>query len=102
LWYDFLSKYPVRFQRQKPIDNFIVDFYCHRARLIIEIDGAQHYETEQIEYDKDRTARLEGLGLKVIRFINSDIDNNFDGVCAFIDKEVNERKRLPLEGAVTK
>ena len=85
LWYDFLSKYETRFQRQKAIDNFIADFYCHRAKLIIEIDGAQHYTEENIARDEFRTEILEGYDLKVIRFTNHQINTNFYGVCKYID-----------------
>ena len=66
LWYDFLSKYEVRFQRQKAIDNFIADFYCHQAKLIIEIDGSQHYTKEGKEKDEFRTEKLEGYDLKIL------------------------------------
>ena len=85
LWYDFLSKYEVRFQRQKAIDNFIADFYCHQAKLIIEIDGSQHYTEEGIKKDEFRTETLEEYGLKVIRFTNYQINTNFRGVCDYID-----------------
>ena len=85
LWYDFLSKYEVRFQRQKAIDNFIADFYCSKAKLVIEIDGAQHYTPEGREKDEFRTEILEGYDLKVIRFTNVQIDTNFRGVCEYID-----------------
>ena len=88
LWYDFLSKYPVRFQRQKAIDNFIADFYCHRVKLVIEIDGSQHYSDEGFKSDEFRTEILEGYGLKVIRFTNRQIDKNFSGVCEYIDAVV--------------
>ena len=88
LWYDFLIDYPVRFQRQKAIDGFIVDFYCHNSKLVIEIDGSQHYTEEAIEYDKQRTAILNNYSLNVLRFSNLDIDTNFDGVCHLIDREV--------------
>ena len=91
LWYDYLCEYPVRFQRQKTIDGFIVDFYCHKARLIIEIDGSQHYSEEGMAYDKDRTAILSRYNLTVQRFSNNDIDKNFEGVCILIDKIVKER-----------
>ena len=90
LWYDFLSKYEVRFQRQKAIDNFIADFYCHKAKLIIEIDGSQHYEEENKHNDEIRTEILEGYDLKVIRFTNRQIDTNFRGVCEYIDAIVQE------------
>ena len=90
LWYDFLSKYPVRFQRQKAIDNFIADFYCHKARLVIEIDGSQHYEVSSIEYDKKRSQIFSEYGITVLRFTNIDIDKNFEGVCAEIERKVKE------------
>ena len=85
LWYDFLSKYKVRFQRQKAIDNFIADFYCHKAKLIIEIDGSQHYTEEGIQRDEFRTEILEGYDLKIIRFSNHQINDNFQGVCQYIN-----------------
>ena len=85
LWYDFLSKYEIRFQRQKAIDHFIADFYCHRAKLVIEIDGSQHFSEEGKRTDQFRTEILEGYDLKVIRFTNTQIDKNFHGVCEYID-----------------
>ncbi len=90
LWYDYLRKYPVRFQRQKTIDNYIVDFYCHEAKLIIELDGSQHYTEEGMEYDTIRTDILELYGLTVLRFSNRDIDIQFNKVCAEIDTKVKE------------
>lgn len=75
LWYDFLSKYTVRFQRQKTIDNFIADFYCHKASLIIEIDGSQHSTWKEKQKDDFRTEILEQYGLKIIRFTNQQIDS---------------------------
>ena len=93
LWYDFLRTYPVRFQRQKTIQNFIVDFYCHKARLVIELDGSQHYEEQGQAYDRERDAILSGLGLKVLRFSNAQIDREFSAVCAAIDHTVQERIR---------
>ena len=91
LWYDFLHQYPVRFQRQKAIDSFIADFYCHEARLIIELDGSQHYSEQGLARDKERTAILAQYGLEVLRFSNRDIDQNFSGVCTAIDQKVRER-----------
>ena len=88
LWYDFLSKYEVRFQRQKAIDNFIADFYCHKAKLIIEIDGSQHYTETGMKKDQFRTEILEGYDLKVIRFTNQQINKNFFEVCEYIDAVV--------------
>ncbi len=88
LWYDFLSNYPVRFLKQKVIDNYIVDFYCHRARLIIELDGGQHYKDDMLLKDKIRTYNIEERNLKVIRIPNNEINNNFKDVCQYIDNMV--------------
>ena len=88
LWYDFLREYQVRFIRQKIIGNYIVDFYCSKANLVIELDGSQHYEENVITKDTERTEYLESQGLKVIRIPNNEINNNFRGVCEFIDNEV--------------
>lgn len=90
LWYDFLSKYDVRFQRQKVIGDFIADFYCHKAKLVIEIDGSQHFTEDGIEYDTFRTEMLEEYGLKVIRFTNTQINKQFREVCEYIDFVVKE------------
>ena len=88
LWYEYLRQYPVRFQRQKAIGNYIVDFYCAKARLVVELDGGGHYEAEQVEKDAIRTADLNRMQLQVIRICNLDIDRNFRGVCEFIDSAV--------------
>ena len=88
LWYDFLSKYEIRFQRQKAIDNFIADFYCHKAKLVIEIDGSGHYTEKGKQKDEFRTEILQGYDLKVIRFTNRQINTNFRGVCEYIDLTV--------------
>ncbi len=88
LWYDFLSKYPIRFLRQKVVDNYIVDFYCHSARLIIELDGSQHYEENGLLRDKIRTERIEERKLTVIRIPNNEVNSNFNGVCQYIDDVV--------------
>lgn len=85
LWYDFLRTYPIRFSRQKVLGRYIVDFYCAKAKLVIELDGSGHYTVEGKEYDKGRTAFLEGYGLNVIRIINEEIHKNFRGVCKYID-----------------
>ena len=90
LWYDFLRNYPVRFQRQKAIDQFIADFYCHAAKLIIELDGSQHFEEQHKRYDEFRTEILEGYDLTVIRFTNTQIKKNFEGVCQYIDQVVRK------------
>lgn len=91
LWYLFLRKYPVKIYKQRIIGSFIADFYCASAKLVIELDGAQHYEEQGLAYDAERTAFMESLGLKVIRFPNSDIDHRFRAVCEQIDLTIKER-----------
>ena len=93
LWYDFLKSYTVQFKRQFPIGNYIVDFYCHKAKLVVELDGSQHYETEQQEYDRKRTAFLQKKGLYVLRISNLDVMREFRGVCETIDLAVLDRLR---------
>ena len=88
LWYDFLRDYPVRFQRQKAIGNYIVDFYCAKIGFVIELDGGGHYTPEQEERDAFRTKDLERMRLTVMRICNLDIDRNFRGVCESIDLTV--------------
>lgn len=90
LWYEYLRQYPVRFQRQKSIGNYIVDFYCAKARLVVELDGGGHYEPEQAEKDVVRTAELNSMQLQVVRICNLDIDRNFRGVCEYIDMIVQQ------------
>ena len=87
--------YPVRFLRQKVIDNYIVDFYCHSARLIIELDGSQHYEEKGLLKDKIRTERIKLRNLAVIRIPNNEVNRNFEGVCQYIDNAVKESLRQP-------
>ncbi len=91
LWYKFLRTYSIRFYRQRIINNFIVDFYCPKARLIIEIDGGQHYRGYNIFYDKKRTLFLEKYGLIVLRYTNLDIDYRFSAVCDHIHTNVENR-----------
>lgn len=88
LWYDFLRAYPVRFTRQKIIGNYIVDFYCPQAKLVLELDGSQHYEAENLQKDAERTRFLKQFDLRVIRIPNSEINRNFRGVCEYIDAAV--------------
>ena len=80
----------MRFQRQKAIGNYIADFYCAKARLVIELDGGGHYTDEQSERDEIRTRELENMNLKVLRICNLDIDRNFSAACAYIDLKVRE------------
>ena len=91
LWYDYLRTYPVRFLRQKVIDHYIVDFYCHDARLIIELDGSQHYDPAEMKRDETRTKWLESRQLAVIRIPNNEVMYNFNGVCQHIDRCVQQR-----------
>ena len=88
LWYEFLRDYPIRFQRQKTRGNYIVDFYCAKMGLVVELDGGGHYTAEQAERDSLRTKDLESMKLTVIRICNLDIDRNFRGVCEYIDLTV--------------
>lgn len=91
LWYDFLCKYPLRFQRQKAIKSFIVDYYCHKAKLVVELDGSQHYSDQGRAYDAERTSILKSLQLVILRFPNGDIDRRFEAVCQKIDDAVQLR-----------
>ena len=91
LWYDFLSKYPVRFLKQKVIDNYIVDFYCSKARLIIELDGSQHYTDSGLIKDRIRTEKLEDRNLEVIRIPNRDIDKHFFEICEYLDNYIQQK-----------
>ena len=93
LWYEYLSNYPYRFRRQVTVGSYIVDFYCAAAKLVIELDGSQHFEPKEMQYDQRRTAYLNGLGIEVLRFSNTDILENLRGVCEKIDIVVSERMR---------
>jgi very-short-patch-repair endonuclease len=84
LWYDFLRLQEPKFYRQRVIGNFIADFYCFKASLVIELDGGQHYTEQGLAYDAERTAFFESWGLRVLRFPNLDVDNNFGSVCTSI------------------
>ena len=91
LWYQFLTKQRLRFQRQKPIHQYVVDFYCYRAKLLIEIDGAQHHEAEAAANDEYRDAVFASIGLAVQRFTNSEIDNDFANTCKRIMETIHQR-----------
>lgn len=91
LWHEYLKTYPIRWQRQKPIGRFIVDFYCAKARLVVELDGGGHYEQQQQNEDLQRTQELEHEGLMVIRFSNLEVDRMFLEVCTRIDQVVRQR-----------
>ena len=91
LWYDFLKTYPVQFHRQYAIGIYIVDFYCWKAKLVIELDGSQHCEPDAVDYDRKRTHYLEEQGYCVLRYANRDVQKNFRGVCENIDLCVKHR-----------
>ncbi len=92
LWYDFLKRLPITVNRQKVIGPYIVDFYCASRKLVIELDGSQHYEDEGAASDRGRDHALNQLGITVVRYSNDDINRNFDGVCADL------LRRLELPG----
>jgi very-short-patch-repair endonuclease len=89
LWYGYLKTFKFRVLRQRPIDHFIVDFYCPRLNLVIEVDGHSHFTTEGKQSDQERTQRLEGYGLKVIRFTNQQILQEFESVCEAIQNLIS-------------
>ena len=89
LWYDFLKTLPLTVHRQKVIGHYIVDFYIAGAKLVIELDGSQHFEQPGLEADRQRDAYLHSLGLQVLRYPNSDVNRNFQGVCQDILNHLN-------------
>ena len=97
LWYEFLKLYPVRVYRQRIIDSFIADFYCASAKLVIEIDGSQHFTSQGKAYDEERERIMQQYGIKTIRFSNFDIDFGFQNVCTCIHEEIQNRikEKLP-------
>lgn len=90
LWYDFLRGYPIRFSRQKVLGKYIADFYSAKAKLVIELDGSQHYKNDNMQKDTERTDFLKKYGLTVIRIPNNEINENFQGVCEYIDSAVKQ------------
>jgi len=86
----------IRFRRQHPISLFIVDFYCHEVRLVVEVDGEIHYD--RIDYDDGRSAKMERFGIKVIRFTNFEVENNIEKVIMRIETTVIERIKSPPWG----
>jgi len=91
LWYEYLNRNPFRFRRQVTVGRFILDFYCASAQLAVELDGSQHYEESGHIYDTERDAYLDGIGVLVLRFSNTDVLKNFSGVCQLIDQTVRRR-----------
>lgn len=95
LW-EFLRKKKVtglRFRRQHPISMFIADFYCHAIKLVIEVDGGYHKKKEQKEYDAGRTSEMKELGIKIIRFKNEEVLNDFQAVKQQIISDCVDRKK---------
>ena len=90
LWYDFLRGYPVKFSRQKVLGKYIADFYSAKAKIVIELDGSQHFKKENRFYDEKRTEFLKEYGLEIIRIPNGEINNNFAGICTYIDKKIKQ------------
>ena len=91
LWYQFLCRYPFRFRGQYVIGNYIADFYCHSAKLAVELDGSQHYTPEEEQYDQKRTHYLQSQGVHVLRFSNLDVMQRFRDVCEAIDRTAKGR-----------
>ena len=94
LWYQFLKPQGIKAKRQQIIGTFIVDFYIPSAKIVIEIDGSQHYEQEAQTKDHERDAALEQLGILVLRYTNSDINQRFRDVCMDILLHVEKRKNF--------
>ena len=106
LWYCFLKNYPLRFQKQKTIGNYIVDFYCAKAGLIVELDGKWHHTQESGEHDITRENELKNIGFEILRYPNTEIEYNFKQVCSNIDliaqklkaeKDIKEKKHGSLQ-----
>ncbi|MFI3272726.1 MAG: endonuclease domain-containing protein [Pseudomonadota bacterium] len=91
LWYEFLREYPIRFQRQKAIGHYIADFYCHRAKLIIELDGSQHYTDDGEAHDEKRTIEINKYKFEVLRFSNIEITEKFQECCECIHLAIEKR-----------
>ena len=90
LWYDFLRNYPIRFSRQKVLGKYIADFYCAQARLVIELDGSQHFDEAGLVHDAQRDAFFRGYDITVLRIPNNNVNHNFQGVCEHIDHLVQQ------------
>ena len=89
LWYDFLKLLPITVKRQYVVGNYILDFFIPSANIAIELDGSQHYEPEARETDRVRDAELEKVGIMVIRYLNAEVNKNFDGVITDIMKHLS-------------
>ena len=94
LWYQFLRTYPLKIYKQRIIDAYIVDFYCAKAKLVIEIDGSQHYSQEGQEHDQRRSEALARYGVQVLRLSNREVNGEFDAVCQMIHQAIQDRIRI--------
>ena len=95
LWYDFLRSHPARFSRQKVLGKYIADFYSAKAKLVIEVDGSQHFDENALKKDKERTAFLEGYGLRIIRIPNNEVNSNFRSVCEYLELVIKQSLSQP-------
>ena len=101
LWYKYLRKYPYQFRRQVTVGKYILDFYCAAAKLAVELDGSQHFTPEGKQHDEIRTIFLQRQGILVLRYPNSVVMNNLQGVCSDIDRTVRKRiEKFEQEGDV--
>ena len=99
LWYDFLRNYYVKVYRQRTIDNYVADFYCPAAKLVVELDGGQHYTEKKMLDDEHRSLIINQYGIHVVRIPNNEIDNNFYNVCTYLDSVI--KKRIKGNSSVT-
>ncbi|MCR5484687.1 MAG: endonuclease domain-containing protein [Clostridiales bacterium] len=97
LWYDFLRNSPVKFSRQKVLGKYIVDFYSAKLKLVIELDGSQHFKDEGQNHDARRDAYLKAYGLTILRIPNNEINNNFDGVCEYLQTQIDKYNISPCK-----
>ncbi|AFY37130.1 hypothetical protein Lepto7376_0732 [[Leptolyngbya] sp. PCC 7376] len=88
LWFEYLRQFPLKVYRQRPIDHYIVDFFCPKLKLVIEVDGETHFIDEAQEYDRVRSEILQGYGLKILRFTNDEVLQNFSAVCTSIEENL--------------
>ena len=91
LWFGFLRDYPIKIYKQRVIEFFIVDFYCAEAKLVIELDGSQHYTEQGQLYDHERSCIIEQYGIEVLRFPNREVNRQFEAVCTQIDRTIQQR-----------
>lgn len=92
LWYGFLRSYELPFVAQKVVGNYILDFYCRKVRLCVELDGGQHCETRAVRYDECRSLFLSIREIDVLRFSNREVNEEFEGVCETIHQTVESRR----------